>query len=1196
MTYECLNNCTIRVHLRAYRDCGGTTGIANTINFVPSVSGCAAPTPIGNWSAQVTTEVTPVCPTQTTNCSNGSFPGVEEYYWWRDYNICNAGNCSFTITWDGCCRNSNITSLSNAGSQNMYTGSTVLNTTLSTCNSSPQFTNPPVPYVCAGQSFTFNQGAYDPDGDSLSYALGPCYQGANQSVTYASGFSANAPLGPSWTVSIDPVTGDITLSPNPGNALVAVLCVYVYEWRNGQIIDNIVRDIQITVLACNNAPPTTTGLTNLSNGIINGPFEVTVCLGTNFTIDFPITDANTGDIVTAFWNSNISGASFYQTGNPSIQDTIVGTNPSVTLQWTPNAIGFYTFLVTMQDDACPLLGQNQFTIKVNVIGGLLGASAGWSSIGCTDVAFTANPGSAGTGPYTYLWNGTGNIPQNPNNTNQNMTHTFPSPGTYYTSVTISDNNGCFQVIPDTVVVTTGPTADAGPDVSICSGYSTPLGGPAISGQTYLWSPGTGLSSTTVSSPTFQQTVSGSPVTTVFTQTANDGFCTSMDYATVVVYPTPTASIVGTANICDGSSSTLTASGGTSFLWSTGDTTASITVSPAVSTTYSVTVIDNGCASAPALFTVNVSQGPTAIVSGTSDVCPGGNATLTVVGGTSWLWSTGSTNQTITLPNLQNNTTVFVVPSVGTCSGLPVSYTVNVYDAPSANFLNSTACYLQPTSFTDLSSDPNGLVTGWSWNFGDPNSGFQNQSTTKNSAHVYTAPGTYNATLIITSSNGCRDTVTKSVTVNSLPQPDFTFTNVCEGLQNSFTNTTPGIIQIYGWDFGDNASATTQNTAHTYANPGFYNVTLTVTDGNGCVNSKEKAVAVWPEPEADFTWTNKCFNSITEFQNTSTLNDPYGTTLDASSWNFGDPPSGVNNTSNIANPTHNYPVGYTYNVTLTVTSSRSCKNTVTIPVEVEAINPLVGVYDSVCLGFAGTPRVTNIPNGMTVEWYYTQDGTNPFNVGPKYNTPPLSNDMTYWVGMLDQWGCKSNKIPVYVEVLPYPGGNFVADQTQLEIPNAIAEFNYAQTNPNVDIVAYFWDFGDGTTSSSPNPVHQYTQQGEYTVTLTLIDENGCEYTFTQYEYITVDQRIRLYVPNAFTPNGDNVNDEFFVGHRLIENFEMMIMDRWGKVIYQTTNINFSWDGTDASGQKLPEGVYAYAIRATAYDGYKFEKSGTITLVR
>ena len=94
LSYECLNQCTIRVHLRAYRDCTGITpsSPSSAFSITSPVAGCALPTLIGAWSSPAIQEVTPICPGWATHCTsaNATINGVEEYYWWGDFNICNA--------------------------------------------------------------------------------------------------------------------------------------------------------------------------------------------------------------------------------------------------------------------------------------------------------------------------------------------------------------------------------------------------------------------------------------------------------------------------------------------------------------------------------------------------------------------------------------------------------------------------------------------------------------------------------------------------------------------------------------------------------------------------------------------------------------------------------------------------------------------------------------------------------------------------------------------------------------------------------------------------------------------------------------------------------------------------------------------------------------------------------------------------
>ncbi len=1203
LTYVCLNPCTVRLFLRAYRDCTGQVPIDNTVAFAAQTPGCPLPQALTpGWSAQITTEVTPICPTIATRCTNpaATISGVQEYYWFRDYNICNAPNCIFTMTWNTCCRNPAITSLNNPGNQGIMINSTTLNTNITPCNSSPQFSNPPVPYICAGQPFTFNQGASDPEGDSLSYSLGPCYRDPpNLQVNYAAGYSVTAPLGASWNVSINPLNGDVTVVPTPGNVVTAVLCVYVGEWRNGQLINNIVRDIQMTVIQCpNNTIPTTNGITNVTGGAATGPFSVTMCAGSPLSFQIPTVDPNAGQILTMFWNQNLAGGSFTNSTQTQI-DTLVGTLPTAFFNWTPPSTGVFTFLITIRDNACPIRGQNQFTITINVVGGLPGAGITVTPTGCTNVSLNANPGNGNTGPYSYVWSGDGNLNLNPGINSQTFNHTYPGPGTYNVSVQITDSYGCVSTLTNTVNIPVGPTSDGGPDISICSGLPIQIGSNALPpGQTYSWFPATGLSATNVPNPTFQYNLPGvAPQTFNYTVTATTGFCTSIDYVTVIVYPNPVATINGNLNICNGQSTTLTATGGTSFLWSTGATTPSITVSPTQTSTYSVIVNGNGCASLPAQATVNVSYGPIVTISGQDSVCRGGSTVLTAAGGSSWLWNTGSTNQSITLTNIQNTTTVSVVASQNTCAGPAATYTVHIHAKPVADFANTTVCIGNATTFQDNSTIPIGGIgglTAWSWNFGDPLSTPNNTSLVEDPTHTFTNSGTFNVQLMVQGYNGCRDTVIKPVNVNPLPVVDFSFEDVCDGGVVQFANLTTSTVPIttWSWTFGDGNGSIYENPYNIYPAPGLYNVTLTATNSNGCTSSRTKTVVIFPKPVVDFTWVHSCWNTITQFTSGATLNDPNGSTIDLQQWDFGDPGSGADNTSALQDPIHNFSGPGIFNVTLTVTTSRGCVTTQSILVDVPANSLPIPTHDTICFGenatiYAGNPA----PSLGTLEWFYNEDGIDPFQTGSiVYVTQPLEFTTVYWVALRDNDGCLSPKIPVFAYVRGLPNADVVVNSQVLDLPNALAEF-HTENETFGPMASYFWDFGDGTTSTEPRPVHQYTEEGVYDVMLTITSAEGCKRTLTYYQYITVNKVVHIFVPSAFTPNGDGLNDYFEVTTVLITKFHIDIFDRWGKLVYSSDDMAFKWyDNT------LTENAYTYRIDAVEWSGSKVRKSGTVTVIR
>ena len=408
ITYECIDNCNIRVHLKAYRDCSGSAVISNAIDFINLTAGCDEdPVATSGWSAQVTTEVTPICPGAATQCTDGSasINGVEEFYWFRNYEICSDPDIcgQYIIEWSNCCRNATITS--GAASEQMYSNATILNTSLATCNNSPVFSNPPVPYICAGQSWTFNQGASDPDGDSLAYRLGPCFDGPNpaDSVTYSGGYSSVAPLGPSWDVNLNSVTGDITFSPIPGNIEVGVMCVYVDEFRGGALIGTVSRDIQITVINCGtNTVPDIAGPTSVTGGSAVGFTILGGCTGSHLSFDIPVTDPDAGQVQTMWWSDNLVGATFTDCSDPTVTDTIIGNSPCGHFDWTPTVPGYYSFLITVQDDNCPIFGSTQYTFEVLVSDLSIGGVDSYG--GCLTGDFCADVTGVNF-PFTYSWTG-----------------------------------------------------------------------------------------------------------------------------------------------------------------------------------------------------------------------------------------------------------------------------------------------------------------------------------------------------------------------------------------------------------------------------------------------------------------------------------------------------------------------------------------------------------------------------------------------------------------------------------------------------------------------------------------------------------------------------------------------------------------------------------------------------------------------
>jgi thermitase len=249
-----------------------------------------------------------------------------------------------------------------------------------------------------------------------------------------------------------------------------------------------------------------------------------------------------------------------------------------------------------------------------------------------------------------------------------------------------------------------------------------------------------------------------------------------------------------------------------------------------------------------------------------------------------------------------------------CNGAPfmISYdfrTVGANDPPTASFTYNTSDLT--ATFTDNSTDSDGTIVSWLWDFGDTNT-----SSAQNPVHSYTATGTYTVSLTVTDNNGGTDTASQNVTVtepqNVLPTASFTYST--NDLTATFTDTSmdsDGTIVSWLWDFGDSNSSSAQNPVHGYTSAGTYTVSLMVTDNEGGYDTTSQNVTVTEPPNipptAGFTYN---VNDLTAtFTDTSTDSDG---TIAGWDWDFGD-----GNSSTVQNPVHSYAVAGTYSVGLTV---------------------------------------------------------------------------------------------------------------------------------------------------------------------------------------------------------------------------------------------------------------------------------------
>lgn len=477
--------------------------------------------------------------------------------------------------------------------------------------------------------------------------------------------------------------------------------------------------------------------------------------------------------------------------------------------------------------------------------------------------------------------------------------------------------------------------------------------------------------------------------------------------------------------------------------------------------------------------------------------------LSTGGATSWSWNFGNGNSS----SLKNPAAVYVNPGVYTvtltatnASGSDIETKtayISVFASPTANFSASSllsGCAPLTVNFVDLTVPGTGGIKSWFWDFGDGKSSQQ-----QNPTHTYLSGGIHTVTLVVIDSNGCTDTyfISNYVNVTDVPVAKFTSNNNigCSAPHTvNFTSTTTGGQTPYSmsWNFGDGGTGSGLNPSHTYQNTGTYTVQLTVTDANGCTASTSYPNYVKvTQINTAFTQSNTstCVGHAVQFTDQTTG----GPT--AWNWNFG------NGSSNSQNPTNVWNIPGTYTVSLTA-SDGPCTDTHTK-------TGLITVHPLPIVDFTLAPKTwcsvpwsmsykDNTPAGVSWLWLFgdgsnsmTSQGNHVYNSFGKYQVT---------LAVTNSNGCSNTKSDI-VDVCP-PKAAFT--QSGL-VPHGCMPLSvsFYDTSTSCDtIVSWFWDFGDGNTSTLQNPTHIYTTKCKHTVMLVITTSGGCKDTIIKNDLVWV----------------------------------------------------------------------------------------------
>jgi len=500
--------------------------------------------------------------------------------------------------------------------------------------------------------------------------------------------------------------------------------------------------------------------------------------------------------------------------------------------------------------------------------------------------------------------------------------------------------------------------------------------------------------------------------------------------------------------------------------------------------------------------------------------------------------------------------------------------------PGANANAGPTCLKTSIQFSDASTISSGTISSWSWNFDNGNT-----SVLQNPLISYTTAGAATATLIVTASTGCKDTIVMPFTINLLPVSSFSYSVDCIKDSVFFTNSSTipsGTITSALWNFGDTSgSSILTNPSYHYNASGFYTVTLVVTSDFSCTAASTVMVNLTNKVSANFTTTsvNNCLRSLISFSNVSTY---LINVINAWAWDFGN-----GSTSTQQNPSYTYTVAGTYPVMLTSTSADGCKGFITQNIIINAppavqfgISTLTtcalatASFTDLSTSTASSNWLWNFGNGLTSK---LQNPVYSYSTSGVYNVKLV---------VVTVGGCADSLIVPYTVSLPSPGS---APFSHSVVSNSQVSFS----NLNSGSVNITWDFGDGQNSFINNPLHVFPDVATYKVCLTTFNTSGCVSSSCKDIFVGFSRIVAI--PSSFTPNKDGNNDVLKVKGGPLTEMEFQIFNEWGNLLFSSTSQDIGWDGT-FKGDQQPVGVYEYILNAKTQDNKTISLYGVVNLTR
>ncbi|MCD4834939.1 MAG: PKD domain-containing protein [Bacteroidales bacterium] len=872
---------------------------------------------------------------------------------------------------------------------------------------------------------------------------------------------------------------------------------------------------------------------------------------------------------------------------------------------------------------------------------------------CSPVIVTISNNSSG-GTYRWFWDDddlTAAADYTTNTSPGSFTHTYTNSSgvTEINNLTlIADNgNGCYDTLQRAVTVhttidaqfTVDPVSEEG-----CNPLTVDFTNTTFNGDTYNWSFGDG-SSTTTESPTheFINTLTSDKTFNVRMDAESVNGCTDYAETVITVYSKVIADFsIETSEGCPPFSTSIdnTSIGNVSnsYEWQidgvlvggsptdlsdfdhTYDNNNAISILP-----YEVKLIatnPHGCTSEH-IDTVTVYEYVEASYSMDIDNgCTPLNIIFTdlssVPASTKYTWdfgdgaSSGLSDPTHTFYNPSRTadltyTIDLTVQSPNYCSD-DTSMVIDVYHQPLATMYVPTTTSCPPLEAYMDNFNSKGYDS-FEWRFGDGNTNTVDNSLVHSYTSLPDAVKYYDLILWVGTDEGC--THTDSIRLSVFPDviADFSYDVAgCSPFTSTFTNESSATAEFFSWNFDDGTTSSQQHPIHRFENTTnvdkVYNVRLFARNEYECSDDTIQPVTVYAQPTALFNPTPavQTYPEATVWLNSTSNNEPWDYL-----WEFGDIDGTTSFNSNQL--LFDYEHWGEKDIKLTLTSKTSdCSDNLTKSVIIypPAVNAAFTTnIDGGCLN-EGLEVLFTAAGSAYAEFYnYTWDfGDGETGTGQNINhTYEVAG--VYYVKMTASSNEGAGEDFEYKTIRVYsnPDANFevspklVMLNTDLEA--RVEFFNMSECNDTAGC-AYVWHFGDGNTSISRDVTHNYSPDPDdvpikYDVSLYVTTAHGCTDSLILLKEVEIIGAGEIAFPNAFTPNDDGLNDTFRPVSEGVIEYELLVYNRWGELIFTTKDLSAGWNGKINSEYAKPD-VYVWKAMGKFTNGRSFELAGDITLIR